>query len=87
MCQTPSSINNGYLAIALYDDGVLIYTTRAEKVRKVFQHSTHYDGSYNHFPKVYMDVIVHNGRVVAVDDQGFIYAWHLDQLISITCTH
>lgn len=79
LCQTPAS-TNGHLALALFDDGVLAFTTRRDGVWKTLKHQTDDDGfgSFAYLPEVYMDVIVHKERVVAVNEEGAIFSWNMD---------
>ncbi|CAL4951604.1 unnamed protein product [Urochloa decumbens] len=36
------------------------------------------DWCYTHYPEVWLDAIVHQGRVVAVNEGGYIYAWSMN---------
>ncbi|CAL4932265.1 unnamed protein product [Urochloa decumbens] len=78
LCQTPSS-PNGHFAIALFNDGLMACTARGQSDWKLFTHPTQlFSGCYTHYPEVWLDAIVHQGRVVAVNEGGYIYAWSMN---------
>ncbi|CAL4962204.1 unnamed protein product [Urochloa decumbens] len=74
LCQTPSS-SSGHFAISLFDDGILAFTTKGDNTWTFFNHPTSYCGSRSYFPEIFMDSLVHKGRVVAVDSEGFVFSW------------
>ncbi|CAL4886810.1 unnamed protein product [Urochloa decumbens] len=76
LCQTPSS-RSGYLALVLFDDGMLAYTSEGDKTWKLFTHRKAYLGCYHREPLIVMDAILHKGSVIAVDGDGFCYSWDI----------
>ncbi|CAL4899383.1 unnamed protein product [Urochloa decumbens] len=76
LCQTPSS-SSGHLALSLFDDGVLAYTTKSDNMWFLVDHSSSYFGSCNYIPDIYMDALIHKGSIVAVDNEGFVFSWHM----------
>ncbi|CAL4892769.1 unnamed protein product [Urochloa decumbens] len=77
LCRTPSSIL-GHTAIALFDDGFIAYTRLKEMAWKLFVHPTEWYGCLRYFPEVFLDALVHKGRLVAVDEEGEIFSWDID---------
>jgi hypothetical protein len=86
LCQTPS-VEGGHLAIALFDCEVLAYTSRSSPTWTFLA----YQSPHNYFTYLYMDAIIHKGRVVAVDTEGFVFSWHMgdqgDNPVIITSTN
>ncbi|CAL4997580.1 unnamed protein product [Urochloa decumbens] len=76
LCETPSSVL-GYCAICLFDDGLLAFTSRGDEKWNRFKHPTEFPGCLDYFPEVIMDVIVRNGRLVAVDEEGCMFSWDM----------
>ncbi|CAL4899385.1 unnamed protein product [Urochloa decumbens] len=77
LCQTPSS-PNGHFAIALFDDGLMACTGHGQSDWKTFTHPTQlFSGCYTYYPEVWLDAIVHHGRVVAVNEGGYLYSWSM----------
>lgn len=75
--RTPCSID-GIFAIALLSDGLMAYMSQGFAEWKLLKHHTKYKGCYRYFPEVYMDALVHGGRVVAVDEEGFKFSWNIE---------
>lgn len=75
--KTPFSVD-GIFAIGLFSDGLLAYVTQGLTEWKLLKHHTEYEGCYRYFPEVYMDALVHNGRIVAVDEEGSIFSWNIE---------
>ncbi|CAL4962202.1 unnamed protein product [Urochloa decumbens] len=78
LCQTPSS-PNGHFAIALFDDGLMACTARGQPDWKLFTHPTQlFSGCYTDYPEVFLDAVVHQGHVIAVNEGGYMYSWSMD---------
>ncbi|CAL5017646.1 unnamed protein product [Urochloa decumbens] len=76
LCRTPLS-SLGHAAIALFDDGLIAYTSKSEKAWKLLVHPTEWSGCLMYFPEVYLDALVHKRRIVAVDEEGDIFSWDI----------
>ncbi|RCV18670.1 hypothetical protein SETIT_3G320900v2 [Setaria italica] len=77
LSRTPSHAD-GYEAIALFSDGLLTYIAEGENVWRVLKNPTdHDDNAYNYYLEVSLDVIVYHGWVIAIEEDGDIFAWHM----------
>ncbi|CAM0152103.1 unnamed protein product [Urochloa decumbens] len=75
LTRTPSQ-HNGYEAIAIFSFGLLAYTSDGEDVWKVLRNPTdNDDGGFNYYPVDFHDAVNFNGRILAVDEGGSIFAW------------
>ncbi|CAL5002428.1 unnamed protein product [Urochloa decumbens] len=75
LSRTPSHLD-GYEAIALFSDGLLAYTAQEDNAWRVLKNPTdHDDDELNYYPEVFLDAVVHHGWVLAVEDDGSIFAW------------
>ncbi|CAL4962201.1 unnamed protein product [Urochloa decumbens] len=74
LCQTPSS-RFGYIAIAQISVGWIAYTTEWDNAWKLLAHPTNWsDFTYHPF---YMDAILYDGKIYAVEGDGTIFAWDM----------
>jgi hypothetical protein len=76
LCQTPSS-KNGFLAIAFFHDGLMASTSKGDLGWKTFWHSTFWEGCKEYYILPNVDVILHRGRLLSVDNSGCIYSWDI----------
>ncbi|RCV10409.1 hypothetical protein SETIT_2G110100v2 [Setaria italica] len=78
--RTPSHAD-GNEAITLFSDGLLTYTAQGEHVWRVLKNPTdHNDNAYNYYAEIFLDVIVYHGWVIAVEEDGDIFAWDMSSL-------
>jgi hypothetical protein len=76
LCHTPSS-KNGFLAIALFHDGLMASTSEGDVGWKMFKHSTFWEGCEDYYISPNVDVVLHRGRLISVDNSGCIYSWDI----------
>jgi hypothetical protein len=76
LCQTPSS-KNSFLAIALFHDGLMASTSKGDVGWKTFRHSTSWEGCEQYYILTNVDVVLHRGRLLSVDNSGCIYYWDI----------
>ncbi|CAN6294799.1 unnamed protein product [Urochloa humidicola] len=85
LCQTPSNIS-GYIAIAPIILGWIAYTTSSDTVWKLLANPLNLSGKFT-FPYFFMDALIHKGRILAVDIDGFVFSWdmvnHCEQPLEI----
>ncbi|XP_062186051.1 uncharacterized protein LOC133889614 [Phragmites australis] len=70
LCQTPSH-RKGYLAVALFSPNFLAFTAAGDECWTALKNPT--GGRLR-----YTDCIVHEGKVVAVSENGDIFFWEMD---------
>ena len=80
ICRTPAQ-RDGYEAIAMFSDGLLTYTSENDSKWRVLKNPTDKDDNdFNYDPVNFHDSIVFHGWVVAVDEDGEIFAWDINNL-------
>ncbi|KAG2558340.1 hypothetical protein PVAP13_8NG122300 [Panicum virgatum] len=72
------TISDGHFAIALFSDGLLLFTSKSLGVWKVLTNPTDFDGCYKYYPFVFLDAPVRKGRLIGVEQTGSIYSWNID---------
>jgi hypothetical protein len=78
LCHTPSSIK-GYMVIALFDDGLIASTSKGDVGWKTLRHLTFWVGCLEYYVLTFVDVVLHRGRFVAVEEYGCMYSWDIDR--------
>jgi hypothetical protein len=78
LCQTPSSIKS-YMVIALSDDGLIASTSKGDVGWKTLRHPTFWVGCLEYYALTFVDVVLHRGRLVAVEEYGCMYSWDIDR--------
>nr|CAB3488501.1 unnamed protein product [Digitaria exilis] len=72
LCQTPAHLG-GYVAVALFSDGLLASTAVGDKCWTVLKNPA----TASRLDLSYMDAIVIKGKLFAVNESGRVYSWDM----------
>ncbi|PUZ49240.1 hypothetical protein GQ55_7G310600 [Panicum hallii var. hallii] len=78
LCQTPAHPSGGYLAVALFSDGLLAFTAAGDKCWTALKNPA----AASRLDLSYMDAIVLKGKLFAVNERGRIYSWDMSSGIT-----
>jgi hypothetical protein len=78
LCHAPSIIK-GYIVIALFDDRLIASTSKWDVGWKTLRHPTFCAGCLEYYVLTFVDVVLHWGRLVAVEEYGCMYSWDIDR--------
>jgi hypothetical protein len=78
LCHTPSSIKD-YMVIALFDNRLIASTSKGDVGWKTLRHPTFWAECLEYYVLTFVDVVLHRGRLVVVEEYSCMYSWDIDR--------